>query len=66
MGQLKIISLNAKSIRSDSKWHEYVSFLNYNHPDICLVQETNINTTPSTRNAKNYDIYYNLASEEYT
>lgn len=58
-GKINIISINAKSLRSESKWVQMMCFLDNNSPDICLVQETNIAQLPEAVESSRYDIYLN-------
>lgn len=62
---IKIMTINVKSIRTDYKWYQLLTFLEENSPDICFIQETNITET-YRRSIPNYRLYINPATIDYS
>lgn len=62
---ITIMTINVKSIRTDYKWYQLLTFLEENSPDICLIQETNI-TDSYRRYIPNYRLYINPTTTDYS
>lgn len=62
----KIITLNAKSLKSEYKWQQLILFLEEHKPDIILLQETNIETLEDFTNNRQYKFLINPRRLEYT
>lgn len=63
---LKITTINAKSLKSETKWIIMDCFLSENLPDFCFVQETNITSIPKFQNSNKYSFHINPSIDEYS
>lgn len=59
MGEATILTLNTKSVRSDSKWSQLSSFLDRHFPDVILLQETNTPSAPLPLLITKYTFFFN-------
>lgn len=62
---LKITTLNVKSVRSENKWQIFLTFLQTILPDILILQETNLNQLHSIPSNIKYNFLINPSPLEY-